>query len=172
MQVLKQISASVQSPPSQAVTFTGSTDVATQTTLAAINTKLAGGTVIGDVNLGATDNAVLDNIDADLTTIIGHVDGLEGLIGTTNTNTGNSATSLAVMDDWDNGASDGASVSGDVAHDSADAGEPVKIGMKAYSPDGTTLAPQLQKTTELMRRVTLMDVCLSTPCTLGSGINT
>jgi len=44
------------------VTFTGSTDVATQTTLAAINTKLATGTVIGDVNLGATDNAVLDSI--------------------------------------------------------------------------------------------------------------
>lgn len=35
------------------------------------------------------------------------------------------------MDDWDNGASDGASVSGDVAHDTADAGEPVKIGGKA-----------------------------------------
>lgn len=48
------------------------------------------------------------------------------------------ATALEVMDDWDNGASDGASVSGDVAHDTADAGEPVKIGAKAYSPDGTT----------------------------------
>lgn len=54
------------------------------------------------------------------------------------TNTGNAATSLAILDDWDNAASDGASVSGDVAHDSADAGEPIKIGMKAYSPDGTT----------------------------------
>lgn len=42
-----------------------------------------------------------------------------------------SATSLAILDDWDNGASDGASVSGDVAHDSADAGEPVKLGHKA-----------------------------------------
>lgn len=41
--------------------------------------------------------------------------------------------SLSVMDDWDNGASDGASVSGDVAHDTADAGEPVKIGMKAVA---------------------------------------
>lgn len=46
--------------------------------------------------------------------------------------------SLSVLDDWDNAASDGASVSGDVAHDSADAGEPVKVGFKAYSPDGTT----------------------------------
>ena len=40
-------------------------------------------------------------------------------------------TALQIMDDWDNGASDGASVSGDVAHDSADAGEPVKLGHKA-----------------------------------------
>ena len=39
--------------------------------------------------------------------------------------------SLSVLDDWDNGASDGASVSGDVAHDTADAGEPVKTGFKA-----------------------------------------
>lgn len=43
------------------------------------------------------------------------------------------ATSLAILDDWDNGASDGASVSGDVAHDSPDAGEPVKVGHKAIA---------------------------------------
>jgi hypothetical protein len=53
------------------VTFTGSTDVATQTTLAAINTKLTTGTVIGDVNLGATDNAVLDAIAASVASIKG-----------------------------------------------------------------------------------------------------
>ena len=53
------------------------------------------------VDLGATDNAVLDNIDADLTTIIGHVDGLETLIGTTNTNTGAATTALQIIDDWD-----------------------------------------------------------------------
>jgi len=41
---------------------------------------------------------------------------------------GGALTALQIMDDWDNAASDGASVSGDVAHDSADAGEPVKIG--------------------------------------------
>lgn len=46
------------------------------------------------------------------------------------------AASLSVVDDWDNGASDGASVSGDVAHDGTDAGEPVKIGgyAKAAAP--------------------------------------
>lgn len=42
-------------------------------------------------------------------------------------------TALQIMDDWDNGASDGASVSGDVAHDTGDAGEPVKMGMKAVA---------------------------------------
>jgi hypothetical protein len=49
-------------------------------------------TVTGTVDLGATDNAVLDAIaasvaaiDTDTTTIIGHVDGIETLIGTTNT---------------------------------------------------------------------------------------
>jgi hypothetical protein len=55
------------------------------------------------------------------------------------TNTSNAATSLAILDDWDNGASDGASVSGDVAHDTADAGEPVKIGAFAETaPSGRT----------------------------------
>lgn len=43
------------------------------------------------------------------------------------------AASLAIMDDWDNTASDGASVSGDVAHDGVDAGEPVKIGFKTVA---------------------------------------
>ena len=47
---------------------------------------------------------------------------------------------LQVMDDWDNGASDGASVSGDVAHDAVDAGEPVKIGGKAISAEPTAVA--------------------------------
>lgn len=70
-------------------------------------------TVTGTVDLGATDNAVLDAIaasvaaiDTDATTIIGHVDGIETLIGTTNTtlgtidtDTGNIATSVALLDD-------------------------------------------------------------------------
>jgi hypothetical protein len=55
------------------------------------------------------------------------------LLTTIDTDTGNIATSLAVMDDWDNAASDGASVSGDVAHDGVDAGEPVKMGAKAVA---------------------------------------
>jgi len=85
-------------------------------------------TVDGTVtaNLSATDNTVLDNIDADTSTIA--------------TNTGGAATSLAILDDWDNAASDGASVSGDVAHDSPDAGEPVKVGMTAVDLGATPTA--------------------------------
>lgn len=56
-----------------------SVDFATQTTLAAINTKLTGGTVIGDVNLGDTDNAVLDAIASSVATI----DNANATIGTT-----------------------------------------------------------------------------------------
>lgn len=66
-----------------------------------INAKLVTGTVIGDVNLGATDNAVLDAIaasvaaiDTDATTIIGHVDGLEGLLTTIDADT----STLAAVD--------------------------------------------------------------------------
>lgn len=58
----------------------------------------------GTVNLGATDNAVLDAIaasvaaaDSDLTTIIGHVDGVEGLLTTIDTDTGNIATNAATI---------------------------------------------------------------------------
>lgn len=47
-------------------------------------------------------------------------------------------TSVEIMDDWDNAASDGASISGDVAHDSADAGEPAKVGFKAFDIEPDT----------------------------------
>lgn len=50
------------------------------------------------------------------------------------------AASASVLDDWDNAASDGASVSGDVAHDAVDAGEPVKIGGKALTSTPTPVA--------------------------------
>lgn len=86
--------------------------------------------------LAATDFAT----EAKQDTIIGHVDGIEGLLTTIDADTGGMATSLdnieasvGIMDDWDNAASDGVSVSGDVAHDAADAGEPVKVGYKAIA---------------------------------------
>lgn len=52
----------------------------------------------------------------------------------------NVVVAVQIMDDWDNGASDGASVSGDVAHDFVDAGEPVKIGGKASTSQPTAVA--------------------------------
>lgn len=65
---------------------------------------------------------------------IGDVDVLSSALPTgaaTSAKQDTEIASLSVLDDWDNGASDGASVSGDVAHDTADAGEPVKLGFKA-----------------------------------------
>lgn len=63
-------------------------------------------TVTGTVDLGATDNAVLDAIaasvaaiDADATTIIGHVDGIEGLLGTIDADTGSILTAVQLIDD-------------------------------------------------------------------------
>ena len=93
--------------------------------------------------LASDDPAVVDlaAIEVLLTTLNTYVDGLEALIGTTNTNTGAATTALQIMDDWDNTASDGASVTGDVAHDGVDAGEPVKIGgyAKATAPTAVSL---------------------------------
>lgn len=58
-------------------------------------------TVTGTVDLGATDNAVLDAIaasaaaiDTDATTIIGHVDGIETLLGTIDADTSNISTKI------------------------------------------------------------------------------
>lgn len=95
-----------------------------------------GGIITVDGTVAVTGVAT----SANQTTIIGHVDGIEGLLTTMDADTGGILTAVQIMDDWDNAASDGASVSGDVAHDTTDAGEPVKIGMKAYELDGT--APQ------------------------------
>lgn len=76
-----------------------------------------------DVN-SAEMNTSLNNIEASVAAI-------DTDTSTIITNTGAATTALQIMDDWDNGASDGASVSGDVAHDGVDAGEPVKVGGKA-----------------------------------------
>lgn len=86
---------------------------------AAIDTEVQVDVVSSALPTGAATEAKQDDEIALLTTI--------------DTDTGVIATSVGVMDDWDNGASDGASVSGDVAHDSADAGEPVKVGAVAIA---------------------------------------
>ena len=57
-------------------------------------------------NLSATDNAVLDAIaasvaaiDADATTIVGHVDGIEAILGTMDADTGGILTAVQLIDD-------------------------------------------------------------------------
>lgn len=69
-------------------------------------------------------------------TILASDDPAVTLLGTIDTDTGNIATSLGVIDDWDDGA-DSAKVVGSIAHDTADAGNPVKIGAKAKNFDGS-----------------------------------
>jgi hypothetical protein len=74
----------------------------------ALNVADGGGslTIDGTVDLGATDNAVLDaiaasvaSIDTDATTIIGHVDGIEGLLTTIDGDTGSILTAVQLIDD-------------------------------------------------------------------------
>lgn len=79
------------------------------------------GTTVQRMTLASDDPAV-----AHLATIAGDTTDIEAAI--------------EIMDDWDNAASDGASVSGDVAHDAADAGEPIKVGGKALSAEITPVA--------------------------------
>lgn len=61
-------------------------------------------TIAGTVDLGATDNAVLDAIaasvaaiDTDTTTVIGHLDGVEGLLTTIDGDTGNISTKIDIL---------------------------------------------------------------------------
>lgn len=122
-------------------------------------TQPVSGTVTA--NLSATDNQVLDDIaaslsvlddwdDANYANVNMNVAGTDVAAGAgtisaqtirvtiaTDDEVNNSLATIdantSVLAQWDNTASDGASVSGDVAHDGADAGEPVKIGGVAVS---------------------------------------
>jgi hypothetical protein len=58
-------------------------------------------------------------------------------------------TSLAIMDDWDSAGSDSCSVVGDVAHGTADAGEPVKNGAKAIEHTDTAAVVHANDRTDL-----------------------
>ena len=81
-------------------------------------------------------------------------------------------TSLGVMDDWDNTASDGASVSGDVAHDGVDAGEPVKVGAVARSSEQTAVAnaDRVNLVADLVGKLITLPYC--NPENLLDGTNT
>lgn len=112
-------------------------------------------TVDGTVtaNLSATDNAVLDAIEADTTTIAGDTTSIDGKITACNTGAvtissalpagTNAIGKLAANSGVDIGDVDvtsitgvtmsnaGMQITGDEAHDAVDAGNPIKIGAKA-----------------------------------------
>lgn len=112
-------------------------DDAIATTASAITSKgmAVSGTDGTNARVIKTDSSgelQVDVLTMPTTTVTGTVAATQS--GTwTEANSAAIAASLSVVDDWDNGASDGASISGDVAHDTADAGEPVKIGAKAIA---------------------------------------
>lgn len=110
----------------------------------------------------ATDdevNNLLGTIDADTSSLAGAVSGSEiqvdivadgaGLAtsakqDTLETTLTNIETAVQIIDDWD--SSDSCKTVGSVAHDTADSGNPVKIGAKAVNFDGT--APPNRADTE------------------------
>lgn len=117
-------------------------------------TQPVSGTVTA--NLSATDNAVLDNIDADLTTVIGHVDGLEGLLTTIDTVLDTIKVDTEAIETAVEGtltvdgsgvtqpvsgtvAVSSADVVGNVAHGAADSGDPLKTGGKARTSEPTAV---------------------------------
>lgn len=136
---------------------------------------------IGDVDVLSCALPTGASTSANQTTIIGHLDGVEGLLTTIDADTGAIATSAASIDSKITACNTGAVVlaagtanigdvdvlslpslpagtnnigdvdivsgtittvttltGGGVAHDSADSGNPHKLGAVAYSPDGTT----------------------------------
>lgn len=111
------------------VTFTGSTDVATQTTLASALTSLqtldnaisGSGFNITQMNGEAIDVGAGTEAAAIRVTLPTNGTGI--LAGVTTVTTVSTVTALT---------------GGGIAHDSADSGNPHKMGMKAFSPDGTT----------------------------------
>jgi hypothetical protein len=158
--VLKQISASVQAPPTQAVTFTGSTDAATQTTLATRLSESDFDTKTGSLTetAPATDtassglNGRLQRVAQRLTSLItalgspfqaggsiGNTTFASTQSGTWTVQPGNTANTTA----W---KVDGSAVTqpvsmatntpvGTIAHDSADSGAPIKFGGRARSSE-------------------------------------
>lgn len=91
----------------------------------------AGDNNIGNVDLASAIPAGTNNIgDVDIASIaagdnnIGNVDIVSGTITTVSTVT--AVTTVSTL------------TGGGVAHDSADSGNPIKVGAKAFSPDGTT----------------------------------
>ena len=122
---------------------------ATAASLALLDNAVDGNYLNTNLNIAGTDVAAgsgINGVTVQRVTIATD-DEVNNLLGTIDADTGGILTAVQIMDDWDNGASDGASVSGDVAHDTADAGEPVKIGAKVEtSLKGITVAADADRT--------------------------
>jgi len=85
----------------------------------------------------------------------------------------------AITAGWDNAVSDGASVSGEVAHDSPDAGEPVKMGGKARTANPTAVANNDRVDAfysdvgmQVMRPIQVRDLLLTAYVVLSNGTET
>src|SRR3990167_5678478 len=161
------------------VTFTGSTDVATQTTLASALTSLQtldnaiSGAVFNITQIGGAAAPIGAGLEATAVRVTLPTDGTGVVkLGAGTAEIGKLAAGLANIGDVDVltiaagdnniGNVDIASIAagdnnignvdivsgtittvstltgGGIAHDSADSGNPVKVGAKAFSPDGTT----------------------------------
>ena len=86
--------------------------------------------VAGDANIGNVDVLTMPAITGAVTANAG-TDLNTSALALESGNLAAAAASLALLDDWDNGVGDGASVSGDVAHGVTNAGEPIQVGMEA-----------------------------------------
>ena len=142
---LATLAGAVSGTEFQVDILTNATDFATQTTLATIDTDTGNiaagfateGSALGSgVLLQGDDGTDRKNINVDATTGDVQVDVTNTVTETNSTailaDTASMDTNLGTIAGWDNAVGDGASVSGDTAHDSADGGEPVKTGGKAF----------------------------------------
>ena len=115
-----------------------SANIGTETTLSTINTKLVSGTDIGDVTINNASGASAVNIQDGGNTIT--VDGTIAGTGNFTVIQGTGTNLHAVIDSGSTTAVTqtiasnlNAQAVGSVAHDGADAGNPVKIGLKAIT---------------------------------------
>lgn len=118
MQVLKQISASVQAPPSQAVTNVGTF---------AVQASEADG---ANVTLGSKADAKSTATDTTSITIMQVLKQISASVQAPPSQAVTNAGTFAVQ----------AASAGDVAHDGVDSGNPVKIGGKAVSSETTAVS--------------------------------
>ena len=112
--------------------------------VSAVNIQDGGNSITIDgtvtANLSATDNAVLDQIEVNTSYGDNTGGGVEA--GSLRVTIANDSTGLVSVDDGGgaltvDGTITASNTAGDIAHDSADSGNPVKVGGVAYNFDGT-----------------------------------